>query len=459
MQAPPESPATRRAFLSAAGVSAVSYQRILGANHRIQIGFIGYGLIGKRHVTDLKAMPDVDCAAVCDVYQPRVEAGLAHCGPQAKGYSDFRKLYENKDIQGIVVGTPDHWHALLTILACAAGKDVYVEKPLTLFVREGRWIVNAAKKYQRVVCSGTQRKHNPEVKIGREMVASGRLGKVHTVRVSAIRNIYPGFGRTPVSEPPPGFDYDLWLGPAPKKPYTQHRGLYHFRWFWDFAGGQMTNLGAHDLNKIHYVMGANAPTAVYSGGGRYALEDDCETPDLQDTVFTYPGFTVLYSMREANALPDISGIRFLGTKGNLIFRDGSYEAVPEMRGDPTDQIPGWQGHPPGGPVGSHTAPTPWMVGAKDRPPTEDVMILNKRDWIECIRTRRQPFSDAEDGHRVATACHLANLSLRLGRALRWDPVKEEIPGDKEASALLERPYRKPWDSVLASLNVTKGRHS
>jgi hypothetical protein len=175
---------------------------------------------------------------------------------------------------------------------------------------------------------------------------------------------------------------------------------------------------------------------------------------LQDSVLTYPGFTVLYSIREANAQPDITGIRFLGSKGTLILREGGYEILPEMKGDPTDQIPGWQGHPPGGPVGSHTAPTPWIQGAKERPPAEDPMILNKRDWLECIRTRRQPFSNAEDGHRVATACHLANLSLRLGRSLRWDPERETILNDREAAGMLERPYRKPWDEVLAGLKVT-----
>ncbi len=398
-------------------------------------------------------MQDVDCAALCDVYKPRLDAGLAHCGPQAKGYGDFRKMLDNKDLQGIVVGTPDHWHTLLTVLACAAGKDVYVEKPMTLFVREGRWIVNAGRKYQRVVAVGTQRKHSPEVQVGRDRVSSGLLGKVHTVRAAAIRNIYPGFGKTPAANPPPGFDYDMWLGPAPKTPYTRHRSLYHFRWFWDYAGGQMTNLAAHDINKIHYVMGANAPTQVYSGGGRYALEDDCETPDLQDTVFTYPGFTMLYSVREANARPDITGIRFLGTKGDIILTEGGYEVIPEMKGDPTNQIPGWDGHPPGGPVGSNTQPTPWIAAAKDRPKTDDVMLVNKRNWLDCIRTRKQPFADAEDGHRVATACHLANISLRLGRMVRWDPVKEDIIGDREASAMLVRPYRKPWDDALASLKL------
>jgi predicted dehydrogenase len=446
-------PATRRAFLTTA-VTAASYQRILGANSRIQVGFIGYGLIGKRHVTDLKTMQDIDCAALCDAYKPRLDAGLAQCGPQAKGYSDFRKMFENKDLQGIVVGTPDHWHTLHTLLACAAGKDVYVEKPMTLFVKEGRWIVNAARKYQRVVAVGTQRKHSPEVQAGRDRVASGLLGKVHTVRIASARNIYPGFGKTPATDPPPGFDYDMWLGPAPKTPYTRHRSLYHFRWFWDYSGGQMTNLAAHDINKVHYVMGANAPTQVYSAGGRYALEDDCETPDLQDTVFTYPGFTMLYSIREANARPDITGIRFLGTKGDIQLSEGSYEVIPEMKGDPVDQIPGWSGHPPGGPVGTNTQPTPWIAAAKDRPKTDDVMLVNKRNWLDCIRTRKQPFADAEDGHRVATACHLSNISMRLGRMLRWDPVKEDIIGDREASAMLVRPYRKPWDDVLASLKLT-----
>ncbi len=397
-------------------------------------------------------MPDVDCAAVCDVYQPRLEAGLAACGRGARGYGDFRKMYEDKNLQAVVVGTPDHWHALMTILACEAGKDVYVEKPVSLFVREGRWMVTAARRYSRIVTTGTQRKTYPHVKSLQGAVSSGRLGKIHTVRAGAFRNVYPGFGRTPEAAPPAGFDYDMWLGPAPVRPYTQNRGLYHFRWFWDYSGGQMTNLATHDIDRIQYVMQVTAPTLVYSAGGRMCLEDECETPDVQDTLYNYPGFTLLYSYREANARSSESGMRFHGARGTAVLGERSFEVLPEMKGDPVNQIPGFNGHPPGGPQFTDTKPAPWFQPGKEST-DEDALILNKRDWLDCIRTRRMPLCDIETGHRVATACHLANVSLAVGRAVRWDPGKEEIVGDKEASARLLRPYRRPWDGVLSRLKL------
>ncbi len=222
--------------------------------------------------------------------------------PDAKGYSDFRKMYENKDIDGVVVATPDHWHALLTIMACAAGKDVYCEKPINVCIDEGKWMIQAARKYKRIVVVGSQRRHGTGVAEAKKVVESGVLGKIHSIRIASYRNVYPGFGKTPVSDPPPGFDYDMWLGPAPKRPYTNHRGIYHFRWFWDYSGGQMTNLGAHTIDQVLWLMNVKGPTEVMSSGGRYALEDDGETPDLQDAVWKFPGFTMNYAIREANAM-------------------------------------------------------------------------------------------------------------------------------------------------------------
>jgi predicted dehydrogenase len=438
-------------------MSAASYQRVLGANDRVQVAFIGFGLIGKQHVADFKKQKDADLVAMCEVYQPRLEEGLAYMGnPNAKGYSDFRKMYENKDIQGVVISTPDHWHALQTILACAAGKDVYVEKPLTVFVAEGRWMVKAARKYNRMVAVGTQRRHGTRVRAAKELVSSGKLGKIHSVRMGSVRNISPGFGKTREADPPTGLDYDMWLGPAPKKGYTRHRSLYHFRWFWDYSGGQMTNLAAHHVDQMHWVLNVNAPTLVYSAGGRLALEDDDgETPDTQDAIFTYPGFTAIYSIREANGRrdPSFSGVTLYGTNGTLAIGG---EPVPESIGDPVNSIPRFQGHPAGGPVYTSTAAKPRMEAVKlggGSIESEDTMALNARDWLDSIKSRKPPFCEIEDGHRVATAAHLANISLRTGRSVRWDPEKEVIIGDSQAAAMLVRPYRKPWDAALKSLNL------
>jgi len=467
--------ATRRGFLGAAALTAAQYNRVLGANDRVGIGFIGYGLIGKQHIYNFKkSFPDVDRVALCDVYKPRVEEGLAYLeNPNAKGYSEFRKMYEDKNVDGVVVATPDHWHALLTITACAAGKDVYVEKPLTVFIDEGKWMLQAMEKYKRIVVVGTQRNHNPGHQAAKKIWESGTLGKIQMVKLgSGGRNIYPGFGKTPAENAPSDFDYDMWLGPAPKRPYQAHRGLYHFRWFWDYSGGQLTNLGAHSVSAFLLVTGVKGPTKVVSFGGRFTLEDDGETPDLQECLYQFPDFMMTMGLREANGYRDSSGSVIMGNKGNLML--GSNQVIAEMRNDPPNLIPRFIGQQPvGGAVFNDTKPTPWIEA---QPGTggrgggrgqgqgreggeggfqsleEQMFNANKRDWVDCIKTRKKPFCDLDMGHRTAIICNLGNMSLRLGgRAIHWDPEKQVVVGDKEAAAMCSRPYRAPWDGVLKSL--------
>jgi predicted dehydrogenase len=518
---------TRRVFLGAAALTAASYNRVLGANDRIGIGQVGFGLIGKQHIADMKTHKDVDIVALCDVYSPRLDEGLKYIGNgTAKGYSDFRKMYENKDIDGVVVATPDHWHAMLTIMACAAGKDVYVEKPMTVFIDEGKWMLQAARQYKRIVTVGTQRRQGAGVKAAKEVIKAGTLGHIHNVRFAACRNIYPGFGKTPVTDPPKEFDYDMWLGPAPKKPYQAHRGLYHFRWFWDYSGGQMTNLGAHIVDQILWLTDSKFPTSVMSLGGRYALDDDDgETPDLQDAIWEFPGkdgkpgFTLTCSIREASVGPQGGNPAqlYLGTKGYMNV-SGNFTVTSETKVNPIDDIPRFQGHPIGGPVYPNEPRTPWLpeyantanapgagrgagggagrgagggAGAAGPPAAggapgqgrgaapgagagvatdsrygltatgaDPTMVLNERDWLDCIKSRNRPFCEVEDGYHVATTCNLANMSLRLGRSIKWDPVKEEVVGDKEAASMAAgialhsttgHAYRAPWDAVLRSL--------
>ena len=445
-------PATRRGFLGA--MTAASYTKVLGANDRIQAGFIGYGLIGAQHVYDFKQQPDVDLAAVCDVHQGRLEEGLAACGPRARGYRDFRKLLESREIQAVVISTPDHWHALMTILACAAGKDVYVEKPLTLFVREGRWMVAAARRYNRVVQVGTQQRSGSHFQKAIELLRGGHIGKIHSARMGSFRNVMPGFGSPPDSTPPPEIDYDLWLGPAPSRPYNPNRALYHFRWFWDYSCGQMTNLGTHQLDIVHWAMQVDGPAAVSSSGGRFCLQDNGETPDTQDALFEYPGFTALWSHREAGRGPRLApGLEFIGTRGAMVISRNGFEVIPDPKTDPLDSIPKYQGQPAGGPRGSGKRMGLWTERLSGTGSEEEQLALHTRNFLDCIKSRQQPSADVEDGHRVATACHLANISLQVGRKFRWDPVKEEILNDREASARLERPYRKPWDEVVRSLGL------
>src|SRR5918999_5129238 len=247
----------RRTFLqaTAAGLTAVAASRVLGANERVRVGLIGFGLIGRIHLAALKEQPDVQVTAVCDVHRGRVEQAAAMAGGEVARYGDFRKLLDDRNVDAVYVATPDHWHALMTMMACAAGKDVFVEKPLTLFVREGRWMIDAARRRKRVVQVGTQQRSALHYQRARELIQNGGIGELVSVQVTNFRNVAPGFGNPQDQPPPPDFDYDMWLGPAPQRPYNPNRGIYHFRWFWDYSGGEMTNLGQHSLDMMHWILG------------------------------------------------------------------------------------------------------------------------------------------------------------------------------------------------------------
>ena len=441
---------TRRTVLGA--LTAASYSRILGANDRVQVGFIGFGLIGGQHVHDFKNQKDVDLAAMCDVYQPRLEQGVAACGQRAKPYSDFRKLLENKDLQAVVVSTPDHWHALMTMMACAAGKDVYVEKPLTVFVKEGRWMVDVARKNGRVVQVGTQQRSGLHYQHARDLLQSGYIGEIMSMRAASFRNMMPGFGSPADSAVPNDFDYDMWLGPAPKRAYNKQRGLYNFRWFWDYSGGQMTNLGAHEIDIMQWVIGVKGPSAVASTGARFALEGPGEVPDTQDAFFEYPKCTAVYSFREASAGRQSGvGLEFFGTKGSMTIGRSGFEVYPDQKTTPGNAIPVFQGHPAGAPERTAVKAEAWMEAKKEAGSSDEQFDRHARNFLDCVKSRSRPIADVEGGHQVTTACHLANLSLRTGRKLKWDAEREEIMGDAEANAMLVRPYRKPWDDVLRGL--------
>jgi predicted dehydrogenase len=445
---------------AAAALSAAGYRRVLGANDRIGVGFIGFGLIGKRHVLDFRAQEDVDAVGVAEVHRGRLDEATALIGGAVQGYGDFRRLLDNRDVDAVVVSTPDHWHALMTMMACAAGKDVYVEKPLSLFVREGRWMIEVAQRSRRVVQVGTQQRSGPHYERARELIRGGHLGPVNSVRMTAYRNIMPGFGNPPDGPPPAGLDWDLMLGPAPYHAYNPNRALYHFRWFWDYSGGQMTNLGQHALDIVHWCLDLGSPAAVSSAGGWFSLADNGETPDTQDSLFEYPGCVASWSHREAArglAPSPTYPLEFLGPRGSLAISRKGFVVTPDRRQAPENAVPQFGGaHPVGGPRRTSgttpDSPALWTEAVRDDSGDEyDQFRRHVRNFLDCVKSRRTPISDLESGHRVVTACHLANLSLRLGRKLRWDSVRETIVGDPEAAGRLERPYRAPWDAVSKSL--------
>ena len=461
MTDPKKSPArvSRRTLLgcgAAATLSAAGYRRVLGANERVGVGFIGFGLIGKRHVLDFQSLPDVNLVAVAEVHKGRLDEAAELLGTNPSKFADFRGLLDDRDVDAVVVSTPDHWHALMTLMACAAGKDVYVEKPLSLFVREGRWMVDVARRHRRIVQVGTQQRSGPHYSRARELIRAGHIGKIVTVRMWFYRNVLPGFGNPCDGDPPPELDYNNWLGPAPLRRYNPNRSLYHFRWFWDYSGGQMTNLGQHSLDVVHWFLDAQAPLAVTSEGGRLALRDNGETPDVQDARFDYGDWFATWSHRECSRGASPSrGLEFCGTKGSLTISRQGFIVTPDPAIAPENAIPRFGGpRPIGGPrrTGNRTAAQGWTKAIADKTGNDlDQFRRHARNFIDCVRSRQEPAAGLEAGHRVVTACHLANLSMRLGRKLRWDAHRETVIGDAAAQALLERPYRAPWDAVKKTL--------
>lgn len=448
----------RRAAAGGGALTAAGHRRAAGANERIGVGVIGYGLIGKRHVLSYRQLPEALLVAVAETHRGRREEAAALIGGPVKQYADFRRMLEDPNVDAVVVATPDHWHALMTMMACAAGKDVYVEKPVTLFVREGEWMLEAARKHHRVVQVGTQQRSGKHYARARELVRGGHLGQITSVRMGSFRNIMPGFGAPPDGPSPPELDYDMWLGPAPQRPYNPHRALYHFRWFWDYSGGQMTNLGQHSLDMVDWFLGAMPLRSVFSAGGRYSLTDNGETPDTQDALFRFSERTALWSHREASRGEGGGGLTFYGTRGSLEISRSGFRITgdPDLPAD--SFVPQFGGHPTGGVKRAERPanPRPRTEPLEDRTGNGDAQFVDHaRHFLECVRTRKTPVSDLESGHRVATWCHLANLSLRLGRQLRWDAERGTVTDDVEARALLERPYRAPWDRELAALGVKR----
>jgi predicted dehydrogenase len=448
----------RRQFLhTAAALTAASYARVQGANERLGVGVIGYGLMAKTHVTTFRKLADADVVAVADCHRKRLAEGVAAAGGKAAAYPDFRRLLDDRAVQAVIVATPDHWHALQTMLACAAGKDVYVEKPLTLFVREGEWMQAVAARTKRVVQVGTQQRSGPHYQKARELIRGGHLGTITSVRMAAVRNVSPGFGNPPDARPPADLDWDLWLGPAPARAYNPLRGLYHFRWFWDTAGGQMTNLGAHHLDIVDWVLGLGGLRAVASVGCRYALRDGGETPDTQDALFDCKRFSVAFTMREAaQGERSAFGLTFHGTRGTLAIGRRGFRVTGDPDLPPANQIPGVkEGHPSGGPTAAPSATTRLRTEGRVDASGDSAgqYLAHARNFLDCVKSRATPVSDLASAHRTALACHLANLSLRLGRSLAWDAAKNTVAGDKEAALMLVRPYRAPWDRELRALGV------
>jgi predicted dehydrogenase len=441
---------TRREFtktLAVAGAAtALSQLRARGANDRVRLGFIGLGNRGDQVLDAFLKQPDAEVVAVCDIYQPYLDFAAKKAGTNPKQFHDYRRLLEWKDVDAVVISTPDHWHALQTIHACEAGKDVYVEKPLSLCVAEGRAMVEAVNRHKRVCQVGTQRRSSAMCREMAEFIRGGGIGKVTVARAFHIQNEWPhGIGNPPNTEPPPGLDWEAWLGPAPAVPYNQNRGLYRFRWFYDYSGGQLTNMGVHYLDLIHWALGHDAPEAVAALGGKFAgIADNREIPDTLEVTWQYPGGTlVTFSQFNATAAPASARnceIEFRGTKGTLYLGSRGWEVVPDALTPNTFPIRN--------PV-DRTVERSWRTGEK--PLIEPKQVNGRadttdhaRNFLDCVKSRARCHADAETGHRSTTTTLLANIALKSRALLEWDARAERFTNHPDANERLRYDYRKPF---------------
>jgi predicted dehydrogenase len=413
----------RRNFLkaSAAGVSALAARTAARAGDRpgdrVVVAVMGLHGRGRGLLAGFAGFPDVEIAALCDPDENVLPAALKELEKRQlrtpRVEKDVRRVLENKDVTALVIAAPDHWHALATVWACQADKHVYVEKPASHNLVEGRRMVEAARRYDRVVQLGTQRRSAPQFASAAQFVRSGGLGKVPFAR-TWIAGQRPSIGHKENTPPPAGVDYDLWLGPAPERQFNPNRFHYNWHWHWDYGTGELGNNGIHALDAARWVLGLDAPRRVSCGGGKYFYDDDQQTPDTQVVTYDFGHTCLVWEHRiwsRTGAEGEPWGVELYGEKGTLLF-DGK----------------GW--HVFDG------------VTASDK--TGEMERAHQRNFLDCIKEHKKPNADIEEGHKSTRLCHLGNIAYRVGRTLTFEAETETIRGDDEANRLLGRTYRKPF---------------
>lgn len=434
---------SRRTFFQGAAAAA-SATRVIGANDRVSVGIVGLGGRGTAHVEFFGSFPDCRIAGLCDVSQAARERAQARLravvpGAAAAEYVDMRELFANREIDGVTLPLPNHWHGLATVWACQAGKDVYVEKPASYNIYEGRRMIEAARQYKRVVQVGLQSRSTAHKMHAMQLLREGAVGKIYLVRGLCFKR-RPSIGRTPPGPVPPGVDWDKFLGPAPLRPFQQNRFVYNWHWFWDTGAGDITNQGAHEMDLCCWGVGdPGMPKEAVSTGGRYVYDDDKETPNTQLSVFSYGDYEIQFDVRGLMTGPEAGqpvrsgtevmfgetlayrtvGAMFLGDRGWLWMDNDSFVLY---KGEGNEKA------------------------MEEKSPQRAGQVGQMRNWLEVCRSRKVQDlrCDIEVGVRSAAVSHLAGISYRLGRKVRWDDANQKFLNDREADQLITREYRKPY---------------
>lgn len=457
----------RREFISNAslataglslGINKIAFSQNsggFGPSDKIRMGFIGVGNRGSQLLNLFMQHNDCEVAALCDLYEPYTTRNrdqvdkryLETLGGQIpkmgekfakppKIYHDFRQLLDDKDIDAVCIATPDHWHALITVQAIQAGKDVYVEKPLTATIFEGRKMVQTQAASKQVVAVGLNRRGSSVYQKLAKEIPTGKLGKITVARAYRINNMFPdGIGRMKSEQPPKDFNWDMWLGPRAFRPYQYNIAPYKFRW-WSAYSSQMGNWGVHFLDVIRWMMGEIAPVAITAHGGKYILDHDGDIPDTAQVTYEFASGAIasfcIYEASSGGLFPQ-GEVELRGTKGTLYASEDGYNIIPTKSG----QFQKWDKV---GQAEEYKAKNEMLTDGSSGDSTGKLV----RNFLDCVKSRAKPLCTLEDGHRSTSFAHLANIALATKERLQWDPVNERFLNSEAANKLLHYEYRKPW---------------
>ncbi len=427
----------RRTFIknttAAAGVVAAmpaAMSACSGANEKIRCGLIGAKGMGFADLRAFLNQENTECVAICDVDQRVLDARIKDTekiqGIKPKAYNDYRKLLEDKNVDVVIIGTPDHWHCLPFVEACQAGKDIYCEKPLGNSIEEINIMEKVANKHKTVVQVGQWQRSDPHWRKAVEFVQSGKLGKIRTVRTWAYQGWMEPVPVKADKAAPKGVDYDFWLGPAANRPFNPNRFHFNFRWFWDYAGGLMTDWGVHILDYGLFGMDAKAPKSVMAMGGKYAYPDDAsETPDSMQALFEFDGHTMLWDHGtgiDGGYFGRTHGVGFVGNNGTLVVDRNGWEVIPEKK------------------KGKEL-----IERVKLQKGTGKGLDLHMANFLDGVRNRNRDLNcNIAIAANTARVAHLGNIALKTGRRLYWDSDNSKFINDDEANTFLTPTYRSPW---------------
>ncbi|MCB9265965.1 MAG: Gfo/Idh/MocA family oxidoreductase [Lewinellaceae bacterium] len=410
----------------------------ISPNEKLGVAVIGCNGMGWTNMTRHFMVDGVECVALCDVDQRVLEKRAAEAqkiqGKAPRLYGDYRKLLEDKDVEAVIIGTPDHWHCLMMVDAVQAGKHVYVEKPIANSIKECRIMMAAGKKYGKVVQVGQWQRSGSHYEDAIAYVRSGKLGKIRLVKAWAYQGWMNPVPILPDSAPPEGVDYSMWLGPAPKRPFNPNRFHFNFRWFWDYAGGLMTDWGVHEIDIALYAMQAKAPKSVMASGGKLAYPDDAsETPDTLQAVFEYDGFNMLWE--HATGIDNgnygrTEGIAFIGNHATLVVNRQGWEVIPETQRE-------------GGITKYEVEAFPKQEIGRGA----DYIKDHAQNFVDAIRANDPGLLKCgiETGGIAAINAHMGNIAFKTGRKVYWDNSMGLFKNDKEASSLISREYHNDWE--------------